>query len=63
MSDSTLLGPRGRPFTAEQSAAIRDRCGSLLLEANAGSGKTSVLVERFVRSVLEDGVRPPRRAP
>ncbi|MEA2218238.1 MAG: ATP-dependent helicase/nuclease subunit, partial [Solirubrobacteraceae bacterium] len=33
---------------------------SLLLEANAGSGKTSVLVERFVRSVLEDGVRPQR---
>jgi ATP-dependent exoDNAse (exonuclease V) beta subunit len=57
---SALIGPRGRPFTAEQSAAIRARSGSLLLEANAGSGKTSVLVERFVRSVIEDGVRPPR---
>ncbi len=55
-----LLGPGGRPFTAEQSAAVRRRDGSLLLEANAGSGKTSVLVERFVRSVLEDGVRPAR---
>lgn len=55
-----LLGPGGRPFTAEQSEAVRRRAGSLLLEANAGSGKTSVLVERFVRSVLEDGVRPAR---
>ncbi len=55
-----LLGPGGRAFTAEQSEAIRRRDGSLLLEANAGSGKTSVLVERFVRSVLEDGVRPGR---
>jgi ATP-dependent exoDNAse (exonuclease V) beta subunit len=62
MSVSTppLLGPGGRPFTAEQSEAVRRREGSLLLEANAGSGKTSVLVERFVRSVLEDGVRPAR---
>ncbi len=56
----TLLGPAGRAFTSEQSEAIRAREGSLLLEANAGSGKTSVLVERFVRSVLEDGVRPGR---
>ncbi len=57
---ATLLGPAGRAFTSEQSDAIRAREGSLLLEANAGSGKTSVLVERFVRSVLEDGVRPSR---
>ncbi|MEY2441730.1 MAG: ATP-dependent helicase/nuclease subunit, partial [bacterium] len=57
---SVLIGPGGRPFTDEQSAAIRARSRSLLLEANAGSGKTSVLVERFVRSVIEDGVRPPR---
>ncbi len=60
MSPTTLLGPAGRAFTGEQSDAIRAREGSLLLEANAGSGKTSVLVERFVRSVLEDGVRPSR---
>ena len=60
MGAATLLGPAGRTFTAEQSKAIRARQGSLLLEANAGSGKTSVLVERFVRSVLEDGVRPSR---
>ncbi|HVF77018.1 MAG TPA: UvrD-helicase domain-containing protein [Solirubrobacteraceae bacterium] len=60
MGTPPLLGPGGRPFTAEQSEAVRRREGSLLLEANAGSGKTSVLVERFVRSVLEDGVRPAR---
>jgi ATP-dependent exoDNAse (exonuclease V) beta subunit len=59
-SATPLLGPGGRQFTAEQSEAVRRREGSLLLEANAGSGKTSVLVERFVRSVLEDGVRPAR---
>ena len=55
---SALLGPGGRPFTDEQSTAIRARDGSLLLEANAGSGKTSVLVERFVRSVLDDAIKP-----
>jgi ATP-dependent helicase/nuclease subunit A len=43
-------------FTDEQLAAIERREGDLLLDAGAGSGKTSVLVERFVRSVLEDGV-------
>jgi ATP-dependent helicase/nuclease subunit A len=32
----------------------------VLLAAGAGSGKTSVLVERFVRAVLEDGVAPGR---
>ena len=31
------------------------RDGSLLVRAGAGTGKTSVLVERFVRAVLEDG--------
>ena len=43
-------------FTPEQLHAIESRGGSLFLHANAGSGKTSVLVERFVRSVLEDAV-------
>ncbi len=43
-------------FTPEQTAAIERRSGDLLLDASAGSGKTSVLVERFVRAVLEDGV-------
>jgi ATP-dependent exoDNAse (exonuclease V) beta subunit len=43
------------PFTPEQRAAIEHR-GGLLLTANAGSGKTSVMAERFVRAVREDGV-------
>ncbi len=45
-----------RGFTAEQRAAIEDRAGSSLLVANAGSGKTAVMVERFVEAVLSDGV-------
>ena len=43
-------------LTGEQLAAIELRDRDLLLDAGAGSGKTSVLVERFVRAVLEDGV-------
>jgi ATP-dependent exoDNAse (exonuclease V) beta subunit len=43
-------------WTDEQRSAIERREGDLLLDASAGSGKTSVLVERFVRAVLEDGV-------
>jgi ATP-dependent helicase/nuclease subunit A len=43
-------------FTPEQLRAIESRDGPLFLHAAAGSGKTSVLVERFVRAVLEDGV-------
>ncbi len=43
-------------WTAEQRLAIERRDGDLLLDAAAGSGKTSVLVERFVESVLADGI-------
>jgi ATP-dependent exoDNAse (exonuclease V) beta subunit len=45
-----------REWTDEQLYAIERREGDLLLAAAAGSGKTSVLVERFVRGVLEDGL-------
>jgi ATP-dependent helicase/nuclease subunit A len=45
-------------FTAEQMAAIERRSGRLLLDAGAGSGKTSVLVERYARAVEVDGVDP-----
>ncbi len=45
-------------FTEEQLAAIERREGPMLLSANAGSGKTSVLVERLVKAVVEDGVAP-----
>jgi ATP-dependent helicase/nuclease subunit A len=43
-------------FTNEQRGAIDRRDGSLLVRAGAGTGKTSVLVERFVRAVVDDGV-------
>jgi ATP-dependent exoDNAse (exonuclease V) beta subunit len=45
-----------RGFTDEQLRAIERRDGGLLVAAGAGSGKTSVLVERFARAVIEDGV-------
>ena len=40
--------------------AIARREGPLLLSAAAGSGKTSVLVERFVRMAVDDGIAPAR---
>jgi ATP-dependent helicase/nuclease subunit A len=56
-ADETGAVSGGAPtWTAEQLYAIQRREGDLLLDASAGSGKTSVLVERFVRAVLEDDV-------
>ena len=55
-SEAQLGSAGGRQWTAEQWRAIERRQGDLLLDAGAGSGKTSVLVERFVRAVLVDGV-------
>jgi ATP-dependent helicase/nuclease subunit A len=52
--------PAEHAFTASQEAAVERRSGPLLLSASAGAGKTSVLVERFVRAVLSDGVAPSR---
>ena len=49
-----------RVLTDEQREAIGRRAESLLLSAAAGSGKTSVLVERFVAAVRDDGVAPGR---
>ena len=49
-------GRRERDWTDEQRRAIERREGDLLLDAGAGSGKTSVLVERFVAAVLQDGI-------
>jgi ATP-dependent exoDNAse (exonuclease V) beta subunit len=49
-------GAGPRDWTEEQRQAIAQREGDLLLDAAAGSGKTSVLVERFVESVLQDGL-------
>ena len=43
-------------LTAEQQRAVDRRDGSLLVRAGAGTGKTAVLVERFVGAVADDGV-------
>ncbi|HEX2086761.1 MAG TPA: UvrD-helicase domain-containing protein, partial [Solirubrobacteraceae bacterium] len=55
-----LTPPQVRDLTPEQAHAVAARDGDLLLSAAAGSGKTSVLVERFVRHVVEDGIAPGR---
>jgi ATP-dependent exoDNAse (exonuclease V) beta subunit len=47
-------------LTVEQEIAASRREGSMLLAAAAGSGKTSVLVERYVRAVLDDELDPAR---
>ena len=47
----------GISFTPEQRAAIDRRDGPVFLRAGAGTGKTAVLVERFVAAVLEDGLK------
>jgi superfamily I DNA/RNA helicase len=43
-------------LTGEQREAVERRDGGLFLSAGAGSGKTRVLVERFVRAVCEDEI-------
>jgi ATP-dependent helicase/nuclease subunit A len=45
-------------LTDEQAQAVARRGEPLLLSAAAGSGKTSVLVERFVAAVREDEIAP-----
>ena len=42
-------------WTDEQLRAIEARGGSILLSAAAGSGKTTVLVERVLRLIAEEG--------
>jgi ATP-dependent helicase/nuclease subunit A len=48
----------GLTLTDEQEQPVSRRSEPLLLSAAAGSGKTSVLVERFVRAIREDGIAP-----
>ena len=43
-----------RVWTAGQSAAINMREGDLIISAAAGSGKTAVLCERVIRSLLDE---------
>src|SRR5438067_1113161 len=46
--------PGGARVNAEQHSAV-DATGEVFVSAGAGTGKTSVLVERFVRAVCEQG--------
>jgi ATP-dependent helicase/nuclease subunit A len=56
----TIARADGVALTDEQEHAVSRRAEPLLLSAAAGSGKTSVLVERFVAAVREDGIAPAR---
>jgi ATP-dependent exoDNAse (exonuclease V) beta subunit len=51
---------RAAALTAEQEQAVGRRSEPLAVSAAAGSGKTSVLVERFVRALRDDGIAPGR---
>ena len=42
------------PLTPQQEAAVKNRGGSLLVSAAAGSGKTRVLVDRLFRYITEE---------
>ncbi|MHB8234510.1 MAG: UvrD-helicase domain-containing protein [Solirubrobacteraceae bacterium] len=55
-----VAGGEVRALTGEQREAVERRSESLLVSAAAGSGKTSVLVERFVAAVRDDGLAPAR---
>lgn len=60
--DVAVAGPTGespRRFTEAQRLAIVGRHPVIGLSAGAGSGKTTVLVERFL-SLVEEGVDPTR---
>ena len=50
-----MAAPLMTTFTDEQLAAIEEP-GVVFVSAGAGTGKTSVLVERFVKTVCERGV-------
>jgi ATP-dependent exoDNAse (exonuclease V) beta subunit len=54
------LSERAATLTLEQEQAVGRRGEPLAVAAAAGSGKTSVLVERFVRALREDGIAPAR---
>lgn len=43
-------------WTKNQSLAINTLTGDVLVTASAGSGKTSVMIERLVKLVVEEGV-------
>jgi ATP-dependent helicase/nuclease subunit A len=58
VSEPQPILKRDLELTDEQLDAVSRRSGPLVICAGAGSGKTSVLVERFVRAVREDRIPP-----
>ena len=46
----------GTTWTKEQLNAICDKGNNILVAAAAGSGKTTVLVERIIRKIIYDGI-------
>ncbi|MBP3463922.1 MAG: helicase-exonuclease AddAB subunit AddA [Clostridia bacterium] len=46
----------GTTWTKEQLNAICDKGNNILVAAAAGSGKTTVLVERIIRKIIDDGI-------
>ena len=55
-SDAAALVPDGPRWTPKQLEAIERRKENLLVAAAAGSGKTSVMVERVKRMVCDEGI-------
>ncbi|MGI8862418.1 MAG: UvrD-helicase domain-containing protein [Gaiellaceae bacterium] len=51
----TTVAERTTPLNDEQLAAV-EAAGTVFVSAGAGTGKTSVLVERYVRAVCERGL-------
>src|SRR5579862_4175337 len=47
--------PDRAPMNLEQQAAVEAK-GEVFVSAGAGTGKTTVLVERFVRAVCDEGL-------
>ena len=43
-------------WTKEQLQAIQEKGSNILVAAAAGSGKTTVLVERMIRKIIDDNV-------
>src|SRR6478672_3399136 len=55
VTSGRCAGCRGLDVNEQQTAAVEAR-GEVFVSAGAGTGKTTVLVERFVRAVCEEGL-------
>ncbi len=56
----TVKRSGGLSFTGEQEAVLAAQERTVFVSAAAGSGKTAVLVERYVRAVLQKGISTDR---